>query len=426
MNLLAEELTNKHSALLKSYKDDPESVYNSWFIQNETRLKAFRAIRRGTRDVVTAINNDTFGNDFKGSPLEFVLNCITEQKQVFTGAAHAFYWKPKLRIPDIYENRANQQAFGQFLATVLSTDIEENILAEIIRLDQCCIKGLGPAVANILYFLHPTLMPPFNTAILKGYNLLFQEKRKLGCWKAYLAMREALIDWNRQLAPALSKDLGAAAGLLYEIGVERLLLSGNGQALGEEARQKREKGLQRRHQEICRELNEENLHLRMQLLLVRVGRELGYDVYVASNDRGRSLNGQSLAALTLPKLPEMQLDAETARTVSLIDVIWLSRGSQQVISAFEIEKTTSIYSGMLRLADLAASLGEQIWDFFLVIPDNREKEILYQLARPSLSALEHLHLRYLRFSELDKYQDALGVFGDDFKILLKMSREKQP
>ncbi len=45
-------------------------------------------------------------------------------------------------------------------------------------------------------------------------------------------MREALIDWNRQLAPALSKDLGAAAGLLYEIGCERLLLTGNGPALG--------------------------------------------------------------------------------------------------------------------------------------------------------------------------------------------------
>ncbi len=85
---------NMHSALLKSYTEDSESVYNSWFIQSESRLKAFRAIRRGTKDVVAAIKNDTFGNDFKGSPLEFVLNCITEQKQVFTGAAHAFYWKP--------------------------------------------------------------------------------------------------------------------------------------------------------------------------------------------------------------------------------------------------------------------------------------------------------------------------------------------
>lgn len=345
---------------------------------------------------------------------------------MFTGAAHPFYWKPKLRIPDIYENRANQQAFGQFLEMVLSTENEEKLLAQILRLDQCCIKGLGPAVANILYFLHPTLLPPCNTAILNGFNLLFQEKRKQGCWQAYLAMRAALIDWNRQLAPALSKDLGAAAGLLYEIGCERLLLSGNVSALGDEARHNREKRLQRRNQEICRELEEENQHLRMQILLVQVGRELGYDVFVANNDRGRSLNGQNLATLTLPRLPDLHLDAETARTVSLIDVIWLSRDNQRVVSAFEIEKSTSIYSGMLRLADLAASLGEQTWDFFLVIPDSREKEVLHQLARPSLSTLEHLHLRYLRFSELETHQHSLGTFGDDFKILLKMAREKLP
>ncbi len=75
-----------------------------WFIYNETRMKAFRSIRREVIDVIHSIKNNSFGNDFKGSPLEFILNCITEQKQVFAGAAHPFYWKPKLRIPNIYEN----------------------------------------------------------------------------------------------------------------------------------------------------------------------------------------------------------------------------------------------------------------------------------------------------------------------------------
>lgn len=33
-------------------------------------MKAFRAIRRGVRDTVDSIAAGTFGNDFKGSPLE--------------------------------------------------------------------------------------------------------------------------------------------------------------------------------------------------------------------------------------------------------------------------------------------------------------------------------------------------------------------
>lgn len=139
--------------LITRYKADPESVYNTWFVGGEERMKAFRPIRRGVRDTVDSIANGTFGNDFKGSPLEVVLTAITEQKQVFEGAAHPFYWKPKLRIPDIYENDTNKRRFGAFLEACLAATREEQVLAEMSRLATAGIKGLGPAVANIIYFL---------------------------------------------------------------------------------------------------------------------------------------------------------------------------------------------------------------------------------------------------------------------------------
>ncbi|MCB2294012.1 hypothetical protein LGK95_10825 [Clostridium algoriphilum] len=76
------------------------------------RMKAFRSIRRGVIDTIRSIKDETFGNDFKGSPLEITLSCITEQKQVFKEAAHPFYWNPKLRIFDIYENENNKRILG--------------------------------------------------------------------------------------------------------------------------------------------------------------------------------------------------------------------------------------------------------------------------------------------------------------------------
>ena len=79
------------ATLIEAYKADPESVYNTWFVEDGARTKAFRSIRRGVQEVVAAARERRFGNDFKGSPLEFVLSCITEQKQVFEGAAHPFY-----------------------------------------------------------------------------------------------------------------------------------------------------------------------------------------------------------------------------------------------------------------------------------------------------------------------------------------------
>ena len=35
--------------LINFYKNDAESVYNTWFIGSEERMKAFRSIRRGVQ-----------------------------------------------------------------------------------------------------------------------------------------------------------------------------------------------------------------------------------------------------------------------------------------------------------------------------------------------------------------------------------------
>jgi len=61
-------------SIIDDYKSDDETVYNSWFVNNDERLKAFRTIRRGVFDVIEDIKNGGFGNDFKGSSLEFVLH----------------------------------------------------------------------------------------------------------------------------------------------------------------------------------------------------------------------------------------------------------------------------------------------------------------------------------------------------------------
>ena len=93
--------------LLIRWREDAVGTYQTWFLWEE-RLKNFRSIRRGISAVVAEIEADTFGNVYKGSSLETVVGSIAEQRQIFRGADHAFLWKPKLRIPDIYENRRNQ------------------------------------------------------------------------------------------------------------------------------------------------------------------------------------------------------------------------------------------------------------------------------------------------------------------------------
>jgi type II restriction enzyme len=265
-------------------------------------------------------------------------------------------------------------------------------------------------------------MPPFNTAMLNGFNAVFDDKKKLGSWPAYLDMRETILRANEELRPALSKDLGAISGLLFDVGVGKIALAGNFETALELDRQKLEKALKKRHADVQREMAEENSHLAMQFQLTRMGRDLGYDVFIAANDRTRTLNGVSLQSVTLPELPSLDLPPEVLKTVSLIDVIWIGRQSRQIECAFEVEKSTSIYSGMLRLLDLASSLGDRKYDFFLVAPDGREKEIVAQLQRPAFRNLKDVAFRYLLFSDIECNCEAMCRFGEDYRILLKVAR----
>lgn len=407
------------SPLVARYRADPESVYNTWFVNGESRMKAFRAIRLGVRETVASVARGDFGNDFKGSSLEVVLNAITEQKEVFAGAAHPFYWKPKLRIPDIYENEGNKRLFASFLDACLSAGTEAQLLDQISRLSAAKIKGLGPAVANILYFLHPTLIPPFNTAMVRGFNALFQDDKKLGSWEAYLGMRAAIMAANAEAE--LSKDLGAFAGLLFEIGSGRIPAGGAAAALsgGKEAA---ERSARARHAKVLEEKGEESEHSRIQHLLIKVGRALRYDVHVARNDRHRSFAGESFSLSTLPELPALAMPDDVRDTVSLIDVLWLRSGAPEIVCAFEVEKSTSIYSGMLRLQDLAVSLPGRPCGLYLVAPDDRERDVMAQMARPAFASAG-LEFSYIPFGALTENGDALCRFGEDHAILRKIVRK---
>lgn len=415
----------RFEALVSRYTADPESVYNTWFIGASERLKAFRSIRRGVQDVVRTIQAGTFGNDFKGSPLEFVLSAITEQKQVFEGAAHAFYWKPKLRIPDIYEHRGNQLIFGGTLEVCLAATRPEQVLGSLQDLGRAQIKGVGPALANIVYFLHPTLISPFNTAMLRGYNALFHVKKKLGSWQDYLEMREVIYEVNSRFRSLLSNDLGAISGLLFELGSGRLSSGAPGHDVVLQEEHARAQTLARaRHKSALQERQEESEHTRMQYHLIKIGRALGCDVFVARNDRSRQCQGHTFAGLTLPAFPPHPWGAELADTVQLIDVLWFEANTSNIVAAFEVEKSTSIYSGLLRMQDLAHSMPGCTCRFYLVSPDQREKEVMAQFARPSfLAGLQGLAFSFLSFSELDKHCESICKVGSDHTIMARLAKQ---
>ncbi len=86
--------------------------------------------------------------------------------------------------------------------------------------------------------------------------------------------------------------------------------------------------------------------------LVKLGETLGCNVWVASDERGKWLDGFILADHVLSEFPSIGLDPESKDLVRTIDVLWI-RG-RAVAAAFEIETTTTVFSGLLRISDLLA------------------------------------------------------------------------
>ncbi len=107
-----------------------------------------------------------------------------------------------------------------------------------------------------------------------------------------------MIDTNNQHRSELSSDMGAIAGLLFEIGTQKLIL-GSDEYLSEPEWKKLEKLIEKRHKNVQEEKEEDDLHTEMQYHLLKIGNALGYDVIAASNDRSRSYGGNNFSFMSL-------------------------------------------------------------------------------------------------------------------------------
>jgi hypothetical protein len=123
-------------------------------------------------------------------------------------------------------------------------------------------------------------------------------------------------------------------------------------------------------------------HVMMQYHLLTLGSDMGLDVWVARNDRSKIYKGKTLGSLPrmVQELPAQFNDA-TQRTIELIDILWLKGNS--IIAAFEVESTTSIYSGLLRMSDLLALQPNLNIKLYLVAADERRNKVKQEILRPT-------------------------------------------
>jgi hypothetical protein len=143
-------------------------------------------------------------------------------------------------------------------------------------------------------------------------------------------------------------------------------------------------------------------HVRMQWMLARLGLKAGERVWVPAADQKRlrknygfeSFDEEFAAGIDLPH-----------SYVENIDVVW--RQEFRIGAAYEIENSTSIYSGLLRFADLTILAANTTYPMFVVAPASRKNRLREQLRRPVFQGLKlgtKVHfLAYESVQEIDEF-----------------------
>ena len=126
--------------------------------------------------------------------------------------------------------------------------------------------------------------------------------------------------------------------------------------------------------------------IRIQALLAEIGSRMGMQIWLPRADRVAVLSewkGEHSAPLD--RLP-LNYDETTLKTIEQIDVLWLK--GRSIRRAFEVEHTTSVYSGILRMADLLALQPNMEIRLHIVAPAARREKVFQELRRPVFSLLE--------------------------------------
>lgn len=121
-------------------------------------------------------------------------------------------------------------------------------------------------------------------------------------------------------------------------------------------------------------------HSQVQTLLAGIGCLKGYEVYVPEYDRGK-LDWSLTRKFPLRRGLPAGFD-QVNGILSEIDVVWVANGRNKIEALYEVEHSTSVYSGLLRFNDVFLT-DTKITKFSIVSNDKRRDLFSRQLFRPT-------------------------------------------
>ncbi len=161
-------------------------------------------------------------------------------------------------------------------------------------------------------------------------------------------------------------------------------------------------------------------HIRMQWKLARLGLKAGERVWVPVGDQSRLRQTYQFDEFD----PEFSAGIDLPHSyVENIDVVW--KQEFRIGAAYEIENSTSIYSGLLRFADLNIVAPNTLYPMFIVAPQDRKNRLREQLRRPAFKRLElDRKVRFLSYETIDQIDDFFSGSNSGLNVDLIVGRSE--
>jgi len=148
-------------------------------------------------------------------------------------------------------------------------------------------------------------------------------------------------------------------------------------------------------------------HTEMQWHLISIGNKSKVDVWVPPADQGKNYEKNLFRDHVLKEFTESM---DVPVYIKNIDTVW--KLGLSIKAAFEIENSTSIYSGILRLSDLRALAPNSNYPMFIVADRNRRSKVFDQLRRPTFSN-DYLNLdKFVKYLSYDKVRELDSQTGN--------------
>ncbi len=154
------------------------------------------------------------------------------------------------------------------------------------------------------------------------------------------------------------------------------------------------------------DLKEVITHEEIQWLVLKLGSDIGMDLWIPRSHRDRVYQGKRLGDFKrLRDSVSSQFDEATNRAMEYMDALWLN--GNLVVAGFEVEHASPPYYGLLRMARVVSIEPDFAVPLYVVAPDEERRNLTEEINRPIFAELRQI-CEYIPYSVL-KEQSEKGI-----------------